>query len=370
MISGHGNVEMAVNAMKMGAFDFIEKPFKIDHILLTATRALEQKSLRDENSRLKKNQPHTPINHHYKSPAILQLMKQINDHAEADGRLMIIGEQGTGKTRAAHLVHKNSLRRKNKIITVNASGLDNTLLDKAIEQAHDGTLLIENIHLLANTTQSHFLNIVTKNTLSCRIITTTINQQLKEFIQNKAFSSALYDRLSVIKYNVPSLAQRHEDIDILINEFIKSVSYEFDMTVPQLSMDVVKSLKEFNWIGNIRQLKIAIEWIVISTENQLKNNTITMQDVLFLGESSKTNENNIIPLSKHNFMENLLAQPLKQAREEFEKYYLTSMMDFFNGNVAKMAEHIDMERTALYRKLKSLEISYDDHTLADEVLAK
>lgn len=366
MISGHGNVEMAVNTMKIGAFDFIEKPFKIDHILLTASRALEQKLLKDENQRLKKTQSHAPISNHYKSPAMISLIKQINEDAESDGRLMILGEQGTGKTRIAHLVHENSLRKKNKIITVNAGLMDDNDIDNMLEQANDGTLLIENIQCLCVKGQSHLLNILTQNKSACRIITTTIEQDLKALVSDKKFSSALYDRLSVMEYYVPNLANRQEDIDVLISEFIESVTHEFNIATPTLTIDVVKHLKSYKWHGNIRQLKIAIEWIVISNLNTIKNGMISMKDISFLGleERLTQSSNNIIPLSKNNFMENILSQPLKQAREEFEVYYLTSMMTHFQGNVAKIADHIDMERTALYRKLKSLDINYTAEGIA------
>ena len=363
MISGHGNVEMAVNAMKIGAFDFIEKPFKIDHILLTVNRALEQKSLIDENLRLKQNGQGTNQTeevHRYKSTAYINLIKKIEEDKNSDARMIIKGACGTGKTHIAKLIHSMSSRSKNTCNIVNASDLTPSNLDYTITETGQGSLIIENIEFCTTDTQGELLKILNKSDITCRFIATSGND-LHEMAQNGKFSSALYDRLAVLTYAVPSLSERKEDMDFLIKNFIETVCKEFHCTTVILDHNDIDYLKTQSWPGNIRQLKTAVEWMVM--EKLFGANTSQKSEPSATPENG--NGKNIITypdIQSAQSPKHYTSLPLKQAREQFETDYLRDVMEKFSGNIAKMADYIDMERTALYRKLKSLGLSYmNDH---------
>lgn len=360
MISGHGNVEMAVNAMKIGAFDFIEKPFKIDHILLTVNRALEQKSLKEENSRLKEQDINTPnVDHNYKSPSMISLMKSIQDNAASDARVMISGDKGTGKSYLARIIHDISHRSKKPLTIVNCYDLSLESLNDEFIEADSGTLLLENIETLSPDIQSELLNIITKNEITCRIIA-TCDSDIANLITEQKFSSALYDRLSVMKYSALSLQERSEDIEILLNEFALIFCKEFHIEKPTFTPSFIASIKKHDWQGNIRQLKIAVEWMMMS--HYVGADDLASLDSLTLSSQASTKSDNVISYTQKAETEDGVAYdlPLKQARDDFEKKYLMHMLHRFDGNIAQVAQHIDMERTALYRKLKSMNISYND----------
>ncbi len=367
MISGHGNVEMAVNAMKMGAFDFIEKPFKIDHILLTVNRALEQKSLKEENTRLRDHGGTMDIIHHkYKSVVMGALIKSIEDNADSDARILITGEKGTGKSYVGRLIHSVSRRSKNYLDTINCYDVNFERIEKSLSEHPNGTLILENIETLDLNAQSNLLNLLNKNTCSCRIIA-TCDVDMSHIVNDKKFSSSLYDRLAILKYTAPSLKNRRDDIDILVTEFITSICLELHIDRPSLSKKVYDLLRRYTWPGNIRQLKVAIEWIVINSYFNSDEETLN-SNIQFLLQENILNDSNVVPYKKHTTQQesqqNLYDYPLKTAREMFEKNYLINMLEKYDGNIAKIAEHIDMERTALYRKLKSMNITYGDDQTA------
>jgi len=353
MISGHGNVEMAVNAMKMGAFDFIEKPFKIDHILLTASRALEQKSLKEENSRLKENDGEiNAISHDYKSPAMISLMKDIQDNAESDARVLIQGAVGSGKSYIAKIIHSTSKRSKDRVLTFQCYDLNWDSMIEAINENPNSTVLLEHIEGLSHDQQSQLLQIFSKNELQTRFIVTS-SQAIKESIEQGDFSSGLYDRLSILNFTIPSLNDRIEDIEILAKNFAELFVKEFHIQCPQFPSSFITSLKNYDWQGNIRQLKIMIEW------SMMQYYLNPEQGLRFQSQVIQEKSDNIVALDKINEKE-IYDMPLKQARDHFEKDYLETLLNRFDGNIAKMAEYIDMERTALYRKLKTMEITYQE----------
>lgn len=361
MISGHGNVEMAVNAMKVGAFDFIEKPFKIDHILLTVNRALEQKTLKEENSRLKgQDETKQIFKSNYKSAAMVALFKSIQSNSESDARVLIMGEKGTGKTYIAKIIHELSKRGKKKIESINCYDLELRNLIDSFAACHDGVIVIENVEMLNSEAQAELLSIITKSIYPCRIIA-TCDCSIQDKVKNQKFSSALLDRLSVLEYNVPSLEKRHEDIEILVKEFIEIFCNEFHIPQPTIPHMTLANIKSYNWQGNIRQLKIAVEWMMMA--HYLNPD----EDITFNQSAppKKNEKSNIAlyPSQDHDNSKIIFDLPLKLAREDFEKKYLLNMLDRFDRNIAKIAEHIDMERTALYRKLKSMDISYNDDTI-------
>lgn len=369
MISGHGNVEMAVDAMKIGAFDFIEKPFKIDYIILTADRALEQKKLKAENNELKNCVSQQEIEHAYKSPAMISLFKSIESNVDSDARILITGETGTGKSKIARMIFDTSLRATDTIQTIHASILTEHNLDQYLSD-QNVTIILEQIEKLLPKTQSALLQKISCPNTPRIISTATLND-------TSDFSEALYDRLSVIHYHVPSLSQRIEDIPILTQEFLKKISLELSITPPSLSNDAMDILKRYKWKNNIHQLKIAIEWMVLQKlENSHENHQpihILPSDMGIL-TSEKRPSNDVISIeSLHGFetlqtpMQNYVSMTLKEARESFEKSYLTENLNLNQGNISKMAENIDMDRTALYRKLKTMNITYNGDTQGNKV---
>lgn len=364
MISGHGNVEMAVDAMKMGAFDFIEKPFKIDYILLTAERALEQKQLKAENNELKSNTPRQEIEHVYKSPAMISLFKDIENNIESDARVLITGETGTGKSKIARMIFDSSLRSDAIINTIHASILTEHNLDQYLSDTN-ATIVLEQVEKLPVKTQSALLQkLLSPDT--ARIISTST------FYDTSDFSKALYDRLSVIHYHMPSLSQRVEDIPVLAQEFLKKIALELSIPLPSLSNESIDILKGCKWKSNIHQLKIAIEWIILQKlEGNNESNQpihILPSDMGILSLENHTihevveieNARTTTPEKSQTLMQGYLSMTLKEARENFEKSYLREILNLHQGNISKMAEIIDMDRTALYRKLKTMNITYSD----------
>jgi len=349
MISGHGNIEMAVNAMKVGAFDFVEKPFQIDHILLTVKRALEQKSLHEENMRLRQAEGNSSLHplQAYKSTAMVNFLKVIEEHSPSDARIMIQGDRGTGKTHWAKIIHKKSPRHHHKCILMNAYTAKPEAIDTALQDAGQGTLVIENIEFLAAEAQSALLSSLAKNGLSCRLLT-TCGASLPEKIAQGDFSSALYDRLSIVTVAVPCLAQRLDDLEILIQNFSHHLCNEFHHSPMTLCPDTVQMLKHRPWPGNVRQLKTAVEWHCMAM----------LFDDQTLSVMSGNNDNNV-PSVQPSQAAPYTNYSLKQARELFEKDYLNDILHRYDGNIAKVADYIEMERTALYRKLKSLDLSYE-----------
>ncbi len=355
MISGHGNIEMAVNAMKLGAFDFIEKPFKIDHILLTVQRALDQKELRDENARLKNRDSATPSSANvaqYKSPVMTTLMKTIIENKASEARVLIRGAVGTGKTHIAKIIHTHSPRHHHGCLTVNGYRLFPSKLDEAIDKIKHGTLIIENIEGCTADTQSALLAKLTSkdNAPYCRFIATA-SDAIEDYLSDGRLSSALYDRLSVTAYDIPKLAQRREDIDDLITHFAKTTCDEFHCAPVALDNHMLNDLKARAWPGNIRHLKTAVELVVI--EKLLNNDAHDMPQLPV---------DNVVAYAKAQGGNGYTGMPLKEAREQFERDYLEKIMIQFSGNIAKIADYIEMERTALYRKLKALGLSNNTTT--------
>lgn len=351
MISGHGNVEMAVNAMKIGAFDFIEKPFKIDHILLTVQRALEQKNLKEENFRLKETSDFGALKHQYKSQSMLNLIKSVNDQADSDARSMIIGAHGTGKTRLAKAIHDISKRANHAIKFLEAFTLTIPMLDDELSHNPHGTIVIENIHRIDKLQQTELLNYLSRIQHGCRIICTA-DDDITNLIKSQKFSSALYDRLAIIKFNIPQLKNRPEDIAILIDEFISVYQKEFGCIIRNDFLPIEK-LKNLAWKGNVKQLKTAVEWMVFCQNCEVPSEV--SYQLPFIDKSNQTS----VTDSADIFFEEMFTLTLKEARDRFEYKYLTFILEKFEGNIAKVASFIDMDRTALHRKLKSMNLTFE-----------
>ena len=371
MISGHGNIEMAVKAMKIGAHDFIEKPFKIDHILLTAQRALEQHHLRQENSDLKHKVYNDVDEYKTKAPALQALIKKIQEEATSDARVMVKGEIGTGKSKLARYIHQISTRNNDPLYVHTAQTVTEDNIHEWFTHSDyvDATILIEQIERLAKPMQFKLLKHLSEpsNTGVPRIICTTSNA-LQAAIERQEFSSALNDRIAILKYTIPSLSQRIEDFPDMIQAFAKNICQPMNVPVPTFSSDAVLYLQDYDWVGNITQLKCLVELVALGHAlGQNPFTPITAREMSAPLNKQQLHGQPITSITPNDSAEvNAISQwldlPLRDARENFEKLYLSQLLNKFRGNISQMANHIDMERTALHRKLKSMDIKYNDTT--------
>ncbi len=373
MISGHGNIETAVTAVKNGAYDYIEKPFKIDRLLLVAERALENNSLKREVSDLKKrdDQAHEMLGI---SNSFTLFKQQLQKIAPTNARILISGAAGTGKELAARWVHKNSTRAKAPFVTINASAITPDKMELALfgrekdithqqvtgtlEAAHGGTLYLDEISDMPLGTQSKILRVLTEQRFTrvggtsavevdVRIISSS-SRNLENMIKDGSFRSDLYHRISVVPVQVPSLINRMDDLPILAEHFIYQISQATGMAPKALSNELVLALQAEQWPGNVRQLRNTIERLLILasdsseiTLDMLKQETAGSSQISASGGSASL----------------ILSLPLREARESFERDYLKAQISRFSGNISKTAEFVGMERSALHRKLKSLGIS-------------
>jgi two-component system nitrogen regulation response regulator NtrX len=355
MISGHGNVEMAVNAMKIGAFDFIEKPFKVDHIVLTVNKAIEQRQTLPVTAK-----PDPDINTGIpniacKSNPMSTLIKNIREHSEIESRILIIGDQWSGRTHLAKFIHSLSRRSKYTCVEIQAKTFDiEKFKDTALHNSH-GTIIVKDLQYLEPVNQVALLSLLNKEELVARIICTA-DHSLRQKLKDNQFSSALYDRLAILKYDMPSLNQRQADIPLLTEEFIANLCVRLNINTIVFDEDILIALCRHDWVLNIIQLKTTVEWIVIYAASQDKE-IISLKDLKFLDTTTGMNAENLY-YSENDNLNTKTNLSLKEAREQFETNYLSNIMFQCDGNIAQMSEIVDMERTALYRKLKSLNIQY------------
>lgn len=382
MISGHGTISTAVNAIKMGAYDYIEKPFSQEKILIMTKRASEVAKLTKENKDLKLKFANDKdiIG---SSSSTLKLKLNIEKIAPTSSRIFITGPSGSGKKRLAEFIHLNSKRKDYPFLVFNPVGkspedmefeLFGNDFSKAInfkprkmgifELANKGTLLLENIEHLPLIVQNkilHFIQnqIISNNNsqdqskLDVRIISSS-SKDLKKEIEKGKFREDLYYRLQVIPVELPPLCHRREDIPFLIKYFLDRF-YKYD-GYPQINLEesTIAALQSYHWPGNIRQLNNTLEWLLImyGSEGQKNITPSMLPSEILVGENQLSHP-------EHN--QDLVSMKLREAREIFEIQYLTAQLARFNGNISKMSKAIGMERSALHRKLKSLElVTYDD----------
>ena len=370
MISGHATVQVAVEATRLGAYEFIEKPFSTEKILNYVKRALETASLK-----LEKNIIENKLFHSFdligKSPSIVKVKKVIEKLSSSESRVLISGQTGTGKELVARKIHKSSQRSEKPFKVFNTALLkeknyekklfgeeyqDGTIDYGVLDKVNNGTLLLDEISEIPYEIQSSILRIITDQKfkrvngtkdiyVNVRIISST-SRDLKQMILEKKFREDFYHRLNVVPVNLPTLQSRTEDIPLLIKYFKKKIS-EIN-GIPEADIDSDNDLLySYNWPGNIRELRNLIERVTILSvhENKADINKILTE---ILNENPKTlNERSI---------NNTLAYPLKEAREQFEVNYLVNQLKKNNGNISKTADFIGMERSALHRKLKALGI--------------
>jgi len=370
MISGHANVEVAVEAIRIGAYEFVEKPFSSEKLLNYTKRALEVLNLKNEKNNAE-NKLFYSFDFIGKNSEILNILKTINKLALAESRVLITGETGTGKELVARKIHKSSSRSENRFVVFNAALLKEQNYEKILfgienvnenidygilEQANNGTLLLDEVSEIPFEIQSNILRTLTDQKfrringskdvyVNVRIISST-SKDLKKMILENKFREDLYHRLNVVPINLPSLQSRTEDIPLLINYFKKKVS-EIN-GIPEADIDSNNDLLyNYNWPGNVRELRNLIERVtILSVHEDKKDINKILTDIL--NENPKSLDNDVL--------HNTLSYPLKEAREQFETNYLVSQLKKNNGNISKTADFIGMERSALHRKLKTLGI--------------
>jgi two-component system nitrogen regulation response regulator NtrX len=373
MISGHGNIETAVSALKRGAYDFIEKPFKSDRLVVVVERALEAASLKRENRRLRA-QASVPSGLIGRSAAAQALRSTISKVAGANSRVLIAGPAGSGKELVARQIHEASPRARGEFVAISAAGMTPERLDVELfgeegedgrprkigvfERAHNGTLFLDDVGDMPRESQSRILRVLVEQRfrrvggeqdvqVDVRVVTST-SRDLKDEIAAGRFREDLFHRLNVVPIRVPALSERREDIAELIEYFIETLSASQGLPKRRLGDDAVAVLQVHPWPGNVRQLRNNVERLLILATGDL-NDPISAdmlpQEVASGGSGSSMSS------------ERTIALPLREAREVFEREYLAAQIMRFGGNISRTAAFIGMERSALHRKLKSLGVS-------------
>jgi two-component system, NtrC family, nitrogen regulation response regulator NtrX len=368
IISGHGNIEIAVAAIKQGAYDFIEKPFNIDQLLVVIRRAMETSRLRRENLSLKRRDV-TNADMIGSSTAFKMLMAQLDKVTKSNGRVMLRGPAGSGKEIAARYIHNNSARASAPFVTVNCASVAPERMEEVLfgtesadrgvepgllEQAHGGVIFFDEVADLPLGTQSKILRVLVdqqftrvgghdKVRVDLRVVSST-NKDLDAAIKAETFREELYHRLNVVPISVPSLEDRREDIPVLAEHFIAEFNSSQGLPLRKFSDDAVALLQTMIWPGNVRQLKNLVERVLI-----LGDGTGPIEARELPGEDDNADEDGRVVLSGA-----LATLPLREAREAFEREYLLTQINRFGGNISRTANFVGMERSALHRKLKSL----------------
>ncbi|MHC5306885.1 nitrogen assimilation response regulator NtrX [Bartonella sp. LJL80] len=374
MISGHGNIETAVSAIKRGAYDFIEKPFKADRLILVAERALENSKLKREVSELRKRSSDTP-ELLGKSLVMNHLRQTIEKVAPTNSRIMITGPSGSGKEMTARAIHALSARANGPFVTINAAAITpermeielfGTEMDGgerkvgALEEAHGGILYLDEVADMPRETQNKILRVLTDQTfervggskrvkVDVRVISSTA-QNLEGLIAEGRFREDLFHRLAVVPISVPPLSSHREDIPELIRFFVQQIAQQAGIKPREIGDDAMAVLQAHSWPGNVRQLRNNVERLLILARGEDGDGPITAE--LLPAEVGDT-----LPRAPTDSDQHIMALPLREARELFEKEYLIAQINRFGGNISRTAEFVGMERSALHRKLKSLGVS-------------
>jgi two-component system nitrogen regulation response regulator NtrX len=367
MISGHGNIETAVQTIKAGAYDFIEKPFKSEKLIILIDRALSAAQLSAENKELKKNlQQFEFIG---ESRSIQAIKDEIKNIASTKSRVLITGEPGVGKEALARYIHQCSNRKDKNFIKLDSSSLNHKNFDSEmfgsqnamglLEKANGGVLYIDEIGQLDAQSQAKLLKVLQDNafmkagnpvTLDIRLISSS-SYDLPTLIQNNEFNQSLFYRINVVPITIPPLKDRKSDISPLSNMFISFFSNNLNLPLIELSEEALTHLTLHQWPGNVRQLKNLIEWLMIM--HAKSKTTINLEDLprdLFSGNDNDnfSEESGVIISSE------IISRPLRIARDIFERDYLKAQLKRFSGNISETAKFVGMERTALHRKIKAL----------------
>ncbi len=374
MISGHGTIETAVAAIKRGAYDYIEKPFKADRLVLIAQRAHESSMLKREvrSLREKSGEPEELFGG---ATLTNQLRQTIDRIAPTNSRVLISGPSGAGKELAARIMHRKSHRASGPFVVLNAASITpdqmaETLFGSttengkrsigALEEAHNGTLFVDEVADMPLETQGKILRVLVDQSFSpvggtekvqvdVRIMSSS-SRDLESLVAEGSFREDLFHRLSVVPLRVPPLAERREDIPHLIQVFMEQISRSTGLPVRRIGEDAMAVLQAHDWPGNIRQLRNNVERLMILTGGDAE--AVVSADML-PAEVGET----LPPVPGGARADQLMSMPLRDAREVFEREYLVAQINRFGGNISRTAEFIGMERSALHRKLKSLGIA-------------
>ncbi|MGR3756033.1 MAG: nitrogen assimilation response regulator NtrX [Tranquillimonas sp.] len=370
IISGHGNIEIAVAAIKQGAYDFIEKPFNIDQLMVVIQRAMEASRLRRENSALKRRDSN-PSEMVGTSPTFRTLKSQLDKVTKSNGRVMLTGPSGCGKEVAARYIHAHSSRADGPFVTVSAASIEPDRMEAVLfgretpergiepgllEQAHGGVLFFDEIADMPPGTQSKILRVLVdqqfqrvggadKVRVDIRVISSSTRDLARE-IELGRFRQELFHRLSVVPIAVPPLEDRREDIPELARHFIAAFNKGQGLPLRDLGDEAVAMLQTMSWPGNVRQLKNVIERVLILGPDKGEIAAAELP-----GNESVPDEDGRVVLSG-----SLATLPLREARELFEREYLLTQINRFGGNISRTATFVGMERSALHRKLKSLNV--------------
>ena len=371
MISGHATVKVAVEAIRLGAYEFIEKPFSKEKIINYVNRGLESYSLKKEKDIIENKLFHS-FDLVGKSPEIIKVKKIIDKLSLSESRVLISGPTGSGKELVARKIHKNSARVKEAFVIINAALLKEKTYEKelfgeefddgnvsfgALERANKGTLLIDEVSEIPYETQANVLRVLIDQKfkrvngskdikVNIRLISST-SKDLNQAVKNNEFREDLFHRLNVMPIELNSLPSRTEDIPLLIKYFKTKLSEINGVQEPDIDIKN-DSLYTYSWPGNVRELRNLIERITILSSNESKEKINQLIDDILNPSSKISDEKNILSQS--------FQAPLKEAREHFEKEYLTTQLKKHHGNISKTADFIGMERSALHRKLKFLGI--------------
>ncbi len=367
IISGHGNIEIAVAAIKQGAYDFIEKPFNIDQLMVVISRAMETARLRRENSTLKRRDMSSGemIGD---SAAFRRLKDQLDKVTKSNGRVMLTGEPGSGKEMAARYIHQFSTRAAGPFVTVNSASIEPDRMEEVLfgretpergvekgllEQAHGGVIYFDEVAEMPLGTQSKILRVLTeqqflrvggadKVRVDLRVISSTTRDLMTQ-IREGHFRQELYDRLNVVPIEVPPLSERREDVPLLADHFLRGFNETQGLPLREISEEAAALMQTMDWPGNVRQLRNVIERVLILGEG-----TGAIEARELPGQEGPADEGRIVLGGA------LATLPLREARELFEREYLLTQINRFGGNISRTANFVGMERSALHRKLKSL----------------
>ncbi|KAA0685795.1 sigma-54-dependent transcriptional regulator [Azospirillum brasilense] len=373
MISGHGNIETAVSAIKIGAYDFIEKPFKADRLLLMVDRAIEAARLKRENEELKLRAG-GEVELIGRSTAVNHVRQSIEKVSPTGSRVLVTGPAGSGKEVVARLIHARSRRAGGPFVGLNCATMRPDRLEMELfgteagvdgggrkigtfEQAHGGTLLLDEVADMPLETQGKIVRALQEQVfervgggqrveVDVRVVATS-NRDLQAEIDQGRFRQDLFYRLAVVPIRVPSLAERREDIPLLARHFMQRSAEAAGLPARDFGEDAMAALQAYDWPGNVRQLRNVVDWLLIMAQGDPKEPIRADQLPPEIGAITPT----VLKWDKGG---EIMGLPLREAREVFEREYLLAQVTRFGGNISRTASFVGMERSALHRKLKSL----------------